>query len=259
MPFQVLSVRRALVLLALIIGLGSLVSAAEFEPRVYKDAEGKELPYRLLRPKDYDPKQEYPLVLFLHGAGERGKDNQRQLAHGAKLFVKPENMEKFACFVIAPQCPDGKQWVDTPWGNNAHVMPEKPSDPMRLALSLIDDLKKEYRINAKRVYVSGLSMGGFGAWDCIQRNPAVFAAAIPVCGGADETKAAVITKIPVWNFHGDKDGVVKTIRSRNIIDAIKRGGGDPKYTEYKDVGHDAWNKAYNEPGLLEWLFKQQKP
>src|SRR5437868_5332363 len=139
-------------------------SADEFEARTYKDEAGKTLPYRLLAPKDYDAKKSYPLVLFLHGAGERGTDNQRQLVHGTKVFLTPENRTAFPCFVIAPQCPNNLQWVDTPWGNDSHVMPEKPTEPMRLALETIAALQKEFRIDGKRLYVTGLSMGGFGAW-----------------------------------------------------------------------------------------------
>ncbi|HYG73798.1 MAG TPA: dienelactone hydrolase family protein [Planctomycetota bacterium] len=258
MPFHARSFRLSLAVLLATLLSASAFGAAEFEARIFKDAGGATLPYRLLRPKNYDPKQVYPLVLFLHGSGERGNDNQRQLVHGTKLFLKEENLTKYPCFVVAPQCPSGKQWVDTPWGNDSHVMPEKPSEPMRLALELIEELKTELRINEKRLYVTGLSMGGFGAWDAIQRNPNMFAAAIPVCGGADETKAALIAKIPVWVWHGDKDTVVKTKRSRNIVDALKKAGGDPKYNELKDTGHDAWTKAYSEPTLLEWLFKQSK-
>jgi len=245
---------------AFIFAIGGCVRAADdFEARVYKDAAGKTLPYRILTPKDYDPKQKYPLVFFMHGAGERGNDNQRQLTHGTKLYLTPENRTAFPCFVIAPQVPNNQQWVDTPWSLDAHTMPEKPSEPMRLALELIASVQKEFSIDSKRLYVTGLSMGGFGTWDAIQRNPGMFAAAIPVCGGADDKKADVIVKTPVWCFHGDKDGVVKTIRSRNIIAAIKAAGGSAKYTEYPGVGHDAWNKAYAEPELLKWLFAQKLP
>jgi predicted peptidase len=104
----------------------------------------------------------------------------------------------------------------------------------------------------------GVSMGGFGAWDVVTRHPDKFAAAAPICGGADENKAPLIARLPVWTFHGDKDGVVKTKRSRNMIEALKKAGSTAKYTEYPGVGHDSWNKAFAEPELLPWLFAQKK-
>jgi predicted peptidase len=129
---------------------------------------------------------------------------------------------------------------------------------MRLLLELIPALRKEYGIDPKRIYVTGLSMGGFGTWDLIARKPDWFAAAAPVCGGADEATAATISKIPVWAFHGDQDGAVKPSRSRNMVEALKKAGGEPKYTEYKGVGHDSWNPAYKDPELMKWLFRQKR-
>ncbi|HEY3322570.1 MAG TPA: prolyl oligopeptidase family serine peptidase [Planctomycetota bacterium] len=242
---------------SMLLVVGTLRAADELEARVYKDAAGKTLPYRLLQPKNYDAKQSYPLVLFLHGAGERGTDNSKQTMHGVKLFTTEENRAKSPCFLAVPQCPNNEQWVSVPWGADSHTMPEKPSEPMRLALELVAALQKEFSVDAKRLYVTGLSMGGYGAWDCIQRNPQMFAAAVPVCGGADDTKGALIAKIPVWAFHGAKDTVVKTKRSQNIIAAMKAAGGDPKYTEVPNVGHNAWDEAYKQP-TIEWLFAQKK-
>lgn len=230
-----------------------------FEAKMYKDAAGKTLPYRLLKPLDYDPKQKYPLVIFFHGVGESGHDNARQVGNGIRVFATEENRKKFPCFLAAPQCESGLMWVNTPWTLPEHVQPEKPSEPMRLAMEMCESLEKEFSIDTKRLYITGLSFGGFGAWDAITRYPDVFAAAIPVCGGADEHKAPLVAKLPIWAFHGDKDGVVKTIRSQHMIEAIKKAGGNPKYTEYPGVGHDSWNKAYAEPELLPWLFAQKKP
>jgi predicted peptidase len=255
-----MTVLRPCVVAMLCVAASSFVRGGEdFEARVYKDAEGKMLPYRLLKAKDADAKQKYPLVVFLHGAGERGTDNLAQLKHCVRAFAKPENQAKYPCFVIAPQCPNNMQWVATPWGADSHIMPEKPTDAMRQALELIAALQKEFPIDPQRLYVMGLSMGGYGTWDAITRHPDMFAAAVPVCGGADETKAAAIAKVPVWVFHGDKDTVVKTMRARNIVEALKKAGGNPKYTEYPGVGHDSWNKAFAEPELFPWLFGQKKP
>ena len=244
-------------------GLAILVALAahageDFEARTYKDAQGKTLPYRLLKPSAYDAQKKYPLLFFMHGAGERGTDNKAQLLHVVKMFAKPENREKYACFVVAPQCPGNCKWVEVPWDGDKHTMPEQPSEPMRLSMELLASLQKEFSIDAKRLYAMGLSMGGFGTWDALSRYPDMFAAGIPVCGGADENKAAALAKIPVWVFHGGNDGVVKTKRARNIVAALKQAGGDPKYTEYPGVGHDSWVKAAAEPELLPWLFAQTK-
>ena len=128
----------------------------------------------------------------------------------------------------------------------------------RLTLELLDALPKEFSIDRKRIYVSGLSMGGYGTWDILARRPEHFAAAAPVCGGADEATAAKIAKIPVWAFHGAKDTVVKPSRSQNMIAALKKAGGTPKYTEYPDEGHGSWCPAYRNPELFKWLFAQKK-
>jgi len=229
-----------------------------FEPHVFDGADGAKLPYRLMQPKDYKPEKKYPLVLFLHGAGERGTDNLIQLVHGMNDFAKDENRDKYPCFVIAPQCPDKKRWVEVEWTADAHDFDEQPSETMRLVIALLDALEKKYSIDKSRLYVTGLSMGGFGAWDLICRFPNKFAAAAPVCAGADEKQAPKLAKIPIWTFHGDNDTVVKPARSRNMIAAIKQAGGKPLYTEYEGVGHDSWVAAYRDPKLMEWLFAQKR-
>ncbi len=235
-----------------------IYSADVFEARTFTNSDGKTLPYRLLRPESADPNVEYPLVLFFHGAGERGTDNVRQIKNGVGVFAREENHKKYPCYVIVPQCDNKLMWVDTPWSLDKHVQPEKPTEPMRLSMELLSTIQKEFKIDSKRIYVAGVSMGGFGTWDAITRYPDVFAAAVPCCGGADESKANIIAKLPIWAFHGSKDTVVKTIRSQHIIEAIKKAGGEPRYTEYPGVGHDSWTKAFNEPELLPWLFAQKK-
>jgi predicted peptidase len=229
-----------------------------FEARTFEGDAGKKLNYRLLLPKGYDPKKAYPLVLFLHGAGERGSDNKIQLVHGMNEFASDEIMEKHPAFVVAPQCPEGKQWVDVPWSADSHIMPKEPAEPLQQSLDLIAALQKEFSIDKSRIYVTGLSMGGFGAWDAIQRQPKLFAAAVPVCGGGDATLAEKIKDVPVWAFHGAEDGAVKPKRSRDMIAALKKVGGSPKYTEYEKVGHNSWEKAYGDPQMYEWLFGQNR-
>jgi len=235
-----------------------LRAQAELEKRTYTDAAGKVLRYRLLRPENYDARKSYPLVLFLHGAGERGDDNEKQLVHGVPQFASAANRQKYPCFLVAPQCPDRLRWVEVDWGAAAHKQPDAPSEPMRLTIELLQALPKEFSIDPRRIYVTGLSMGGFGTWDICARRPDLFAAAVPVCGGADEATAEKIARIPQWIFHGEQDGVVKVSRSRNMVEALKKAGGNPKYSELPKVGHDAWTPAYANPELFAWLFAQTR-
>jgi predicted peptidase len=214
---------------------------------------GKEsLPYRLLKPESYDPKQKYPLVVFLHGAGERGSDNQKQLVHGVAEFAKEENRKKYPCFLIAPQCPSGPWWVGAKKG------PKDNKEPAALVLELIPELEKEFSIDKQRIYLTGLSMGGYGTWALLARKPELFAAGVPICGGGDVKQAEVLAKIPLWVFHGDKDNAVNVEQSRKMVEAIKKAGGSPKYTEYPGVGHDSWTQTYKNPEMLKWLFSRTK-
>ena len=241
----------AFLLLSLTIG-----HADGFEAREYKNSEGNSLPYQLLKPKDYNPKNKYPMLIFLHGSGERGTDNERQLIHSRKLLISAATEHQ--SFAIAPQCPKGIRWVEVHWAAASHIMPVTASEPMRLLLELLASLEQEFSLDTHRRYVIGLSMGGFGVWDCLCRYPEMFAAGVPVCGGGDETKAHLIKNIPVWVFHGSMDTVVQPIRSRNMVAAIKTAGGSPLYTEYQGVAHNSWVPAFQEPGLLNWLFEQKR-
>jgi poly(3-hydroxybutyrate) depolymerase len=392
----------------------------QFQARTYTDAQGRFIPYRLFVPADYNAQKKYPLVLFLHGAGQRGINNTQQVSD-ALVWAKPENQAKHSCLVLAPQCPDflnvfevvkgqspsgiadfatykgggtgvldtgswkpfsipvgkyvhgpqkylvfvgarsrkqpgyevafrnlrvnGKpvdfpknaalssynnpanietvaasriepggstvvlntgegnvtsvkldcpvdlgpesvltfefkattpggthligfdtdnqmqdsRWVNVNWGDGTpHQMPAQPSEPLGLVIGLLDALQKEFSIDADRLYVTGLSMGGFGTWDLISRFPNKFAAAVPICGGADNSQAPKLTHLPIWAFHGSSDGIVRTVRTRSMIAALEKAGGHPKYTEYPGVGHGCWGQAYAEPELPDWLFAQKR-
>ena len=234
----------------------SAAAADKLEARVLKSGD-ESLPYRLLKPTNYDKSKKYPLVLFLHGAGERGTDNRKQLIHGIADFSSAEALEKRPCFLVAPQCPSGKRWVEVDWSSKSHKMPAKPSDAMRLTMELLDALEKEFSIDKSRVYVTGLSMGGYGTWDAIQRYPKRFAAAIPICGGGDASNVEMVANKPIWVFHGDKDNAVPVSRSRDMVEALKKAGGKVRYTEYKNVGHNSWAATYRDPKVHEWLFEQK--
>jgi len=229
-----------------------------YEKLTYRSPLGDTLRYRLLKPKNYQPDQKYPLVLFLHGAGERGNDNTKQLVHGAYLFTEPANLDPYPCFVLAPQCPTGLDWANMDWRKGNNTQAQLPARSFTITLELIDELAKAYRIDPKRFYITGLSMGGYGTWDAITRYPKKFAAAVPICGGGDPAKAALAKKVPIWNFHGAKDVVVPVARSREMIKALEAAGAKPKYTEYPEENHASWVPAYKEPGLLPWLFAQKR-
>jgi predicted peptidase len=214
----------------------------------------------MLAPPETKAGMTYPLVLVLHGAGERGTNNSSQLTHGSKMFLDPANRTANPSFVIFPQCPPDKRWVEVDWGDpKPHQTPKDPSVPMSLVLELVPSMMKSLPIDPKRVYVMGLSMGGFGTWDILARRPEWFAAAVPICGGADNTTAPLIAKIPIWVFHGGSDETVKTIRSRSMVEALKAAGGMPKYSELPGVGHDAWSTAFSSPDLLPWLYSHKRP
>jgi predicted peptidase len=233
--------------------------SALLDKKTFTEAGGGTLPYRLLRPEPYEDGKSYPLVVFLHGAGERGDDNEAQLVHGVAEFTRPEVRKKYPCFLVAPQCPRGKKWSDIDWASDTPKLPAEPSAEGALVLELIAALQKECRIDAQRIYLTGLSMGGYGTWDLLIRRPDLFAAAVPICGGGDETHVDNIVRIPIWVFHGAQDRAVKVERSRRMVAALENAGGHPLYTEYPDEGHASWVPAYRAPAMMRWLFKQVKP
>ncbi len=236
------------------------VTLDSFAAKTYRSPAGGELRYREFSP-NIEAGKKYPLILFLHGAGGRGNDNRRQLTDAGfcpGLLKHASIDDRRPCFMIAPQVPRGKRWVEVHWGLPAHDMPKEPSPQLRMALELVEDALKRYPVDESRVYVTGLSMGGFGTWDAIQRRPGLFAAAVPVCGGGETAQAPKLTRMPLWVWHGDRDTVVKTQRSRDMVAAIRKAGGDPLYTEVPNTGHGSWKAAYSSGKMWDWLFAQKK-
>jgi predicted peptidase len=229
-----------------------------FEPRQFADEQGNVLKYRLLKPAGYNVNRKYPLVIFLHGAGERGDDNKVQLVHGMKEFLDPARREKMPCYVVAPQCPTGKKWVEVDWSAPSSKFPEQASDSLGLTIKLVQSMIETAAVDPNRIYITGLSMGGYGTWDAAARHPELFAAAAPICGGGDPETASRFKHIALWAFHGDQDQAVKVERSRQMIEALKAAGGEPKYTEYPGVGHDSWTATYKNQEFHDWLFAQRR-
>jgi predicted peptidase len=246
------------------------VRERDFKPRTYTNARGDKLPYCLFIPKDYDPQRKYPLVLFLHGGGERGTDNRVQLRHtGPRLWATPEIQSRWPCFVVAPQCPTDDYWgVQELLGTtreDRHLGEVRQYCPIRSVWGILDDLEKEFSIDTDREYITGLSMGGRGTWESLRYQPNRFAAAIPICAGMrlltreDLAGIARITyHVPLWIFHGTDDQTVPVQYSRDMVEALRNVGGSPRYTEYPGVLHNSWIKSYREPGLADWLFAQRR-
>ena len=226
-----------------------------FNKETFTNKDGETLNYRLLI-SDYDQSSTYPLVIFLHGSGERGEDNEAQLKWGVKNFATPEVMKNYRPVVIAPQCPSGESWANLSQSDLS--LRSEPTKPMKLLMELIDEIVANYAIDKDRIYITGLSMGGYGTYDLIMRRPELFAAAVPVCGAGDPGKAALISSIPIWIFHGAKDDVVDPKHSKDMYSALVKAGAKPGLTIYPEAGHFSWIPAYNDPMLMPWLFDKKK-
>ena len=249
---------RAILLALSALALAPLARADDYEARTFTAADGGTLGYRLLAPKNIEPGKKYPLVLFLHGAGERGTDNALQLKHGPPLFAKPEMREKFPCYVLAPQCPPEKTWSEVKGWTGPHAFSAEPTEPMKRVLGALDALLKELPVDEDRLYLTGLSMGGYGTWDLLARAPGRWAAAAPICGGGDAGKIVAAKDVPIWAFHGALDPTVPPARTREMIVALRAAGGSPMFSEYPYLKHDSWAVAYGEPELLPWMFAQRR-
>ncbi len=222
------------------------------------------LPYRILLPENYKPGKKYPLLFVLHGAGERGNDNESQLIHVAKVLVREDIRKQFPAIVVFPQCPASSYWSNVrrqdDQGNRAFIFTAdgEPSLGMKLAQELLYNLLKDYKIKANQVYAAGLSMGGMGTFEIVYRNPSVFAAAVPICGGSDPAIAPAVKEVKWWIFHGAKDNTVLPVNSEIMAKALKDAGADVKFTLYPEAGHNSWDPAFNERELLPWMFSVKR-
>lgn len=221
--------------------------------------DGKSLGYCRRQFGDWsDPKKKAAVVLLFHGAGERGDNNWSQLVWGAKEITAYCEKTGIKALFLAPQCPAEKQWVDTPWDLTEHTMPAE-SESMKLAMAMLDSELARPGIDLDRVYVTGISMGGYGTWDAISRRPEKFAAAFPVCGGVDVAQVGKFRHMPILIYHGDSDTTVPTVRSRNAAAALKAAGAENfRYVEVPNTGHDSWHAAYGNEANIAWLFAQKR-
>ena len=228
------------------LGSGQTQMAKQFK---FQKTQAFKINYLLFLPQDYDAKSEkrWPLILFLHGAGERGTNIWKVATHGPPKNVKEH--PDFPFIVVSPQCPDGEHWSN------------------EILLSLLDQTMRDYAVDPKRIYLTGLSMGGFGTWDLGLTYPEKFAAIVPICGGgqmitvvlSSREKSKALKTLGVWAFHGAKDPVVPVEESQRMVDGLKKVGvKEVKFTIYPDAGHNSWTEAYNDPQLYEWLLKHER-
>ena len=224
--------------------------------------ENDTLNYRILKPLNYDPNKQYPVHLFLHGSGERGKDNSSQLTHGGSLFLKKENREKYNSWVIFPQCSKNDRWPSISsdlWDQVFENKIKKPNKSLGLVIRLMDEFIEKKDVDNQRIYLSGLSMGGMGAFEILYRRPDMFAAATPICGnGITQLAKLFANKVSVWIFHGSDDKVVSPKYSLEMARAIIESGGSPKMTLYANVDHNSWDNAFAEKDFLKWIHSKTK-
>lgn len=223
------------------------------------------MPYRILLPLNYDASKRYPIIFLLHGSGERGNDNEKQLVHGASLFLKDEVRKNYPAIVVFPQCAEGGYWSNVYRDFDASQKIRynfstagEPTTSMRLLESLVKNIMAAYSVKNDQVYVGGLSMGGMGTFELVRRNPKIFAAAFPICGGANPATAKGMNKINWWIFHGAKDNVVLPDFSIKMTEALKSAKAQVKFTLYPEANHNSWDSAFAEPELLSWLFNQHR-
>ncbi|SMP77509.1 hypothetical protein SAMN06265222_12352 [Neorhodopirellula lusitana] len=274
-----------LFVVALVAGTNVVIAEGAFTREQFVGPSGEKLNYRLHVPEAQADASKLPLVLFLHGSGERGDDNEAQLKHGAREFLQDGRGERFPAILVAPQCPSGKRWVEIDWAQKSGVgqFPAEPSPAMKLVFGLLDEMTQRADVDLSRLYVTGLSMGGYGTWyagaryrcpglavesgdqesgDLESRDLEIpkngFAAMLAVCGGGDPLWADRYAATDIWAVHGGADSVVPVVRSREMISSIANQGhsGELRYTERPGVGHDSWSATYADEETYRWLFAQ---
>lgn len=254
---------QILLWMSCLINVSAQDSYKEYEQKVYVSSQGDSLQYCLLRPEVEKPGEKYPLVLFLHGAGERGNDNRKQLKHGRQMWLNPVNRKKYPAFILLPQCPAENYWGYEMRPNSLEPfgMPDNPelTTTIRTLKSLLDTFLDMPQVDKLRVYIMGLSMGGMATYDMVIRYPEIFAAAVPICGTVNPVHIGKeLREIKFRIFHGDTDSVVTPEGSREAYKALKAIDASVEYIEFVGCDHNSWNPAFNYPDFMNWLFNQKK-
>ncbi len=236
-----------------------------YEKKEFSNAVGS-LPYRILYPENYTPNKTYPLIVFLHGSGERGNDNEAQLKHGGSMFLRDSIRKKYPAIVIFPQCPADSFWTPVVWHWDSVLnkrvfdyVPGTPATALVLVKDLITQMITSKKADAKRIYLGGLSLGGFGSFAFAASYPKLLAAAFPICGGGSTTITnSYNKKVAWWLFHGDKDGVIPVSFSRDLFKKMQSKHLSVKYTEYPGVEHNSWENMFMEKEFFAWLFSKKR-
>jgi predicted peptidase len=236
-----------------------------FEKQVFSNKTGV-LAYRILYPLHYNPAQQYPLIVFLHGSGERGSDNETQLKHGGAMFLRDSVRQKYPAIVIFPQCPKDSSWtpLNSYWDSTKNMrifsgLTGSPTTQLILVKDLMQDFIKRKKVHPKKVYLGGLSLGGFGSFSFAAHYPKLLAAAFPICGGGNTNLANNYTKKTAWwLFHGAMDRVVSVEYSKAFYKKMQGLGIPVKYTEYANAAHDSWNNMFEEKDFFAWLFSKKR-
>lgn len=241
-------------MLSIVSSMRAQTEVDTFRASTFRAPDGKILPYRLHVPDGYDARKKYPLVLWLHGAAGRGSDNLRQISggnrYGTYAWITPEIAAQYPAFVLAPQCPEGEFWSAYP--------ARTPAPALQGVIGLLHEVQKQYSIDDARIYVAGQSMGGDGTATLIGAYPQTFAAAVVIAGVGDVRLAPRVKQIPVWVFEGTRDPIVNVERVRAYVDALRKAGGSPRYTEYPELEHAIWPRVFAEKELVPWVFLQRK-
>ncbi len=233
-----------------------MITHQDFEPKIYTDSNGFPLPYRIRIPQGEGT---FPLLICMHGAGERGTDNQAQIGYFLPIF-NHENSPALQAVTVMPQCPETMRWVEYSWDKGSYQSESAPLSPAFEAVEqLIEHLLATLPIDRNRIYITGLSMGGFATWRMLAEHSDLFAAGIPVCGGGPLDKAEVLAGLPIRTCHCADDNIVPPKASRAIVEAIQKNANHQTlYTEFPQGGHGAWTPVYANLNNILWLFNQTK-
>ena len=239
-------------------GAGDLVNSS-YTKNIFSNGSKQTMPYRLLSPDCIEAGCKYPLVVFLHGHGERGTDNEKQLIHGGAVFTNPRNQEQYPAFVVFPQC-NGHAWTSKFNANAFLPDADVPDETLneKMVMGLISELITTYPIDIDRIYLMGISMGAIATYDLTCRHPEVFAAAVPICGAVNPERLSNVRNINFMIFHGQADSEVPVICSRQAYKTLRGLGANVDYIELDGAGHECWHYAFNHPRLLPWLFAQER-
>jgi predicted peptidase len=228
-----------------------------FDAEVYSGHKGEKMPYRLLKPENYDKSSKYPVVLFLHGWGQRGTDNNAQLKAFGSAFTKSEIRKKYPCFVIAPQA--NGSWVQHPTFDKPILLTKNPTANLTMAVEILTKVEKRYSTDPNRIYLMGYSNGACGVWELLERIPQKFAAAVPMAGAGDPSHVAGAKSVAIWAFHGEKDETIPIARMMELMSVLKAAHAAPLYTVIPKGGHgDAKGKGLSDPEVIPWMFAQQR-